>query len=322
MRVILFILFFFLIADLSLGQINQDTVYFDKRWKNCIKEEAKYFRIIIRNDSIYNVSDYYLNGTLQMKGAYSSMNPEIKDGLFTWVRKNGLTYKSETYLNGRKNGKCIYYRWSGNKYFEETYLNDTLNGLFIGYKSDGSCSFIAEYSHGILDTSAASYVYRFFYSLSIQDSTCELLTKDNIFDKYSIDCFNTFKNGKPKCVTYVSLLKGITYDIEYFRKGDIRYKRELVDGSEHRQFFRRNKQFRREEGYTNNGKDIIIKNYFRNGAKKSETKLKDDKIEYPYYIWKRNGKKYKIEYYVDERRNKYLFFIRVTIGKEVKSICE
>lgn len=122
-----------------------DTIYFDKDWKECEKVSALYFRLITTRDSLYQVNDYYLDGTLQMSALCSSINPEIKHGLCTYYHPNGKRERKGMYYNDKPIGVWNYYNKRGINYnyydysFEEVKSFDSSSwksinqsSLFIG----------------------------------------------------------------------------------------------------------------------------------------------------------------------------------------------
>jgi len=81
-----------------------DTTYFDKEWKLTTKvKKSHFYRVAISNKddstALINVTDYFKNGTIQMKGAYSSLNPEIKQGKFEWYYPSGKIKRESLYRN-------------------------------------------------------------------------------------------------------------------------------------------------------------------------------------------------------------------------------
>ena len=72
-----------------------DTIYFDKNWNECSKQQHKYYHLSEATNIKYfdtiliRINDYYKSGILQMTGYISPMNPEKYLGLFKYYRKNG-----------------------------------------------------------------------------------------------------------------------------------------------------------------------------------------------------------------------------------------
>jgi len=93
-----------LFTVLAFGQ-KIDTVYYNADWKVTEKQNSSYYRIAktIEPKKKYEVTDYFNSGKVQMTGTYSSLSPDVEDGLFTWYYESG-NKKSE---NVYENGKCI-----------------------------------------------------------------------------------------------------------------------------------------------------------------------------------------------------------------------
>lgn len=127
----------FLLMGLNLfAQIPADTIYYDARWEICTKQKAAYYRISkqFKNDSIC-ISDYYMNGNIQMEGVCSSLNPDVKNGLFK------------------------YYYPEGHIESEANYINDTLEGVVKSYFKDtpGKIQIKATYVKGIMHGDLKSF---------------------------------------------------------------------------------------------------------------------------------------------------------------------
>jgi protein TonB len=87
------ILFTFLclhFAGIMLAQ-DQDTIYFNRKWQQTIKDSGYYYRIQKYNvdEKLFYVKDYYPNHALQMSGKYISFDPQIRQGKFFWFFSNG-----------------------------------------------------------------------------------------------------------------------------------------------------------------------------------------------------------------------------------------
>lgn len=151
MKTGLFIYFFFINTVSIFSQAFTDTMYFDLAWEQTIKENAKYYRTIITDNSgdfLFHVTDYYLSGQAQMTGTYRSIRPDNREGTFTWY-----------FPNGRKQQECEYKNNILHGVFQEWYENgqpklrqSRYEGLFDGpvktWKQDGTIELEAQYSKG------------------------------------------------------------------------------------------------------------------------------------------------------------------------------
>ena len=149
----------FILANLVLSfaintysQLINDTIYFDSDWKQSIKENAKYYRII-NNDTNgkfqFIVKDYYLSGQIQMKGVYKSIYPDYKIGKFTYWYENGQVQIICNYHNNDLNGKYIEYYENGQLKSERIYKNSVLEGIEKSWSNSGILNRIVEYKNGL-----------------------------------------------------------------------------------------------------------------------------------------------------------------------------
>jgi len=118
-----------LIIGIYTAHAQNDTIFFDAKWKVTSKENASFFRPKVKKiDSLYRVEDYYINGNLQMKGMSSSNEKDIWQGLVTWYKENGKPYRQSTYSDNRLDGEFISYN------DEKKYVAYYKNGYFISGK--------------------------------------------------------------------------------------------------------------------------------------------------------------------------------------------
>jgi TonB family protein len=102
MKYIFTIITFFLLTTFLWGQKTIDTLYFDSKWKKTDKENCSYFRILERQaDNRFKCSDYWKTGEIQMTGAYSSLNPDIREEEFIYYYKNGEIKEISNYKNNK-----------------------------------------------------------------------------------------------------------------------------------------------------------------------------------------------------------------------------
>ncbi|TJZ62965.1 energy transducer TonB [Sphingobacterium olei] len=79
-----------------------DTVYFNAKWEKTDRDNKHFYRVISRNDNTkpIRVQDFYPNGVKQMDGWYSSLEPEVRDGDFTWWHEDGIKHRKMTFDKG------------------------------------------------------------------------------------------------------------------------------------------------------------------------------------------------------------------------------
>ena len=105
-----------LCSNATIAQSKSDTLYFDENWSICEQPVAVYHRLCTLNlvKSIFyigGVKDYYENGILAMSGNFNDKG--LKDGSFTFFRKDGSLQKEGNFENGEMKGLWNYYNLNG-----------------------------------------------------------------------------------------------------------------------------------------------------------------------------------------------------------------
>jgi len=81
----------------------RDTIYYDSKW-NKTDKAGKYFYRIVEPSKLKAhllVKDFYPNDSKQMEGDYLSVDPDIRDGEFTWWYENGKLKQEATFDNNQ-----------------------------------------------------------------------------------------------------------------------------------------------------------------------------------------------------------------------------
>lgn len=83
------------------------TVYYNFNWDEVEdKSYAVYYRkAYYDQNKVWQVRDYYLNGTIQMEGAHKSKKSNKKSGLFTYYYPDGTKQSQGLYKNDLKEGE-------------------------------------------------------------------------------------------------------------------------------------------------------------------------------------------------------------------------
>lgn len=104
----------------------QDTTltWFDKSWKETTEENSHYFRKAWKENNLLVVQDFYASGNLQMTGAYSSMEPKVKEGIFVCYNEDGLKTSEGRYVRNVETGPWS--RWYDDGSTDQTgaYMTD------------------------------------------------------------------------------------------------------------------------------------------------------------------------------------------------------
>ncbi len=89
---------------------SQSKIYFDEEWNTTTKEEAHFYRILYKkDDSLYHVKDFYINGILQMEGFFSDLDKEIFEGEIVWYTDEGKISEKSNYKKGVLHGLSVVY---------------------------------------------------------------------------------------------------------------------------------------------------------------------------------------------------------------------
>lgn len=93
-----------------------DTIYYDIKWKRTnVRENASYYRVVDTDSvqKLYHVTDYYVTGEKKMAASFSSLDPEVKEGICTWYQKNGIKLQEVTFRKNVVNGNVVDYYDNG-----------------------------------------------------------------------------------------------------------------------------------------------------------------------------------------------------------------
>jgi antitoxin component YwqK of YwqJK toxin-antitoxin module len=156
------LLLFIWILQSSLVLFSQGEYFVNSVGDKVSKDKAIYKRTVQKLDKDYwEVSDYYLDGTLQMTGFYKDKKLTVETDSFTWYYINGQIQSKRAYNHGKENGTFESYYFNGKKRilgqykngekhgkwfywaFDETlrkelvYFNDKPSGTWIWYDSTG-----------------------------------------------------------------------------------------------------------------------------------------------------------------------------------------
>jgi antitoxin component YwqK of YwqJK toxin-antitoxin module len=115
----------------SINIYAQDTLfsYYDAKWNETTKEQAKYYRhAFAQPDSVFLVHDFYMNGQMQMDGAYIGKKMKLKQGHFKYYNKDGTLTSDLYFENDTAHGTFLLYYDNGNLSMSTNRTHDTLDG--------------------------------------------------------------------------------------------------------------------------------------------------------------------------------------------------
>lgn len=88
----------------------QDTLWYDSKWKKTTQENASYYRPPVKAEGdFFRVKDYYKSGILQMNALSKYVDKDFWEGKVTWYKENGKAYQEGTYKNNKLDGEYISY---------------------------------------------------------------------------------------------------------------------------------------------------------------------------------------------------------------------
>lgn len=124
------------IIILSLYGKSQDTltIYYDKSWNKTSIDNSSFYRKAFKETrKKWIVTDYYKDGTIQMKGQYICRRMKKKNGKFIYFYKNGEKKTENNYVNNIKMG--LYQEWfdDGVIKLQGKYTNNDKDGMWVSY---------------------------------------------------------------------------------------------------------------------------------------------------------------------------------------------
>lgn len=111
----------------SYGQT--DTIYYNLYQQKTTKKSGAYYRVYQKDGEVYRFKSYFLNDSLQMTGAVSSIDPEKKHGFFKQYDSTGHVIFKGAYRNNMAEGVIsLYAKNTGRQLMQITFLNNIPNG--------------------------------------------------------------------------------------------------------------------------------------------------------------------------------------------------
>ncbi|MFS4416643.1 toxin-antitoxin system YwqK family antitoxin [Maribacter sp. 2307ULW6-5] len=86
----------------------QDTIYYDAKWKTTVKDSASYFRPPVKKEGkLFRVTDHYISGAVQMNGLSSKPDADFWEGKVSWYNEDGSLLQEGHYTKNRLDGPYI-----------------------------------------------------------------------------------------------------------------------------------------------------------------------------------------------------------------------
>lgn len=169
MKQLLYSVAFFFIAFVSNAQ-QKDTISFfiDGLEKPAEQKLATYLRIGIRNKTIWEVYDLYLNeDKIRMKAYCTDDSLQLKEGLCEYYSKSGKVIAKGHYTRGKRVGLWKWMHENGQLQDSTLYKNDIPAGQSVGYYQDGNISYKQKFDS---DGNGNGSEIRFYTSGIVRDS--------------------------------------------------------------------------------------------------------------------------------------------------------
>ncbi|MEQ3664114.1 hypothetical protein [Olleya sp.] len=225
-----------LLLIISTNIYSQQTIYFDKDWKETDKMNALYYRQIHPSNNKFIVKDYLMDDKLQFDGVSSTAKePLILEGEAIWYNENGIVTQKGNFKNNTLNGKLITYYLNGKIKSTETYENGKLEGLYTEFFPTGEISNQAVFSKNQINGLHNKYrspnqlEFKVNYKNGVIDGAYEFYnSNETLFNKGSAKdgiqngkCFDYYYEGELR--KEYTIKEGLVDGelIEYDRNGNI-----------------------------------------------------------------------------------------------------
>ncbi len=136
------IFLFFVSLNSFVNSREQDTIFYNEDWETVSRSKASYYRLVILKEAKYFVTDYFMNGKIQMTGSYSDKEMKIREGIFLYYSKKGNLTSKEEFKNNKYDGKSSWFYENGVTASNEFYVQDSLTNYRF-YNSDGTVDSIS-----------------------------------------------------------------------------------------------------------------------------------------------------------------------------------
>lgn len=133
------------------AQIAGDTVFYNKNNKITSRDSMYFYRLMQKRGDLFLVEDYYRSDKPKMTGSYTSLDPEVKSGKFTYYLETSGLEEEYHYKDNQKDGAYNLYYPSGKLRLKSYYSNNQLEGITTGYFESGIIKREEVYSAGKMD---------------------------------------------------------------------------------------------------------------------------------------------------------------------------
>lgn len=106
--------------------MSQDTTYYDFKKMPTTADKAVSYRISVKSGDEYTVKRYNKNWQVIMTGTYTSLNPEIRNGKFTYYLKGGKLSAEGNFKNNMRDSIWNEYDSIGNISSQYLFMNESI----------------------------------------------------------------------------------------------------------------------------------------------------------------------------------------------------
>ncbi|MFV0304878.1 MAG: toxin-antitoxin system YwqK family antitoxin [Moheibacter sp.] len=218
--------FIFFLSTILFSQEN--TIYFDVKWKETSKNKAIYYRPLPlpQLENLSFLRDYYSkNNNLQMQGYYADGIENNYVGDLFWYDENGDESSHAIYINKSQQKKLSYYFDDGKLWKTVEYGDSLKNGKTIEYKPDGSILGESIYKNGHLISGVTGYLHNdsYYYKYNPQTQSQEYVNKpyDDYGKEKKITTIYYWKNTLKTAVERAYKNNKLIYEKNFDEKGNL-----------------------------------------------------------------------------------------------------
>ncbi len=135
------------------GQTIIDTLFLSREGLSVKQFDSNGYYKVIAIDTLsdfqFLVKEFYANHTLKMQGTYRSLNPDKKNGIFTWYYPGGNQKKTCRYIDNKLDGE--YKAWHPDNKLKQLcyYKNGLPDGVSKTWSEAGNLLKYVEYKDGV-----------------------------------------------------------------------------------------------------------------------------------------------------------------------------
>lgn len=87
-----------------------DTIWYNNKWEKTTQVSDRHYSRVIKNlaENSFLVRDFYETGAKQMEGIFTTLDPDIKNGEFSYWYRSGKKQMDATYENNKQIKVCQY----------------------------------------------------------------------------------------------------------------------------------------------------------------------------------------------------------------------